>query len=513
MYQDPSGHAGLFSKLKSAVKEKVTAVAKTVTKVTSTVAKAVVSTAKKVASAVSTTVKKVASTVKSVATKVVNTVKSVATKVVNTVKTVATKVAETVQTIRQEIVQAVGTVVNFVKDVYEDAKAFVTEKVIPTVTRYVQDKGREIKAKAEEVWEKTKDVFEEGCELIIEGKEALGDVIQSVGQWWNESDLKQGICDFAEKVSDAWENSQIGQTCAAVYTKLSMTAQELASAFENSKVGQFCKKASNAITEFYEEHKTAINLVVGAVLLVACTAVTIATAGSGGFLYAVAFGALKGAVAGAVGGLVTGAVEYYEENGTLDGSGQHIWETTMQGMTTGFIAGGVAGGTGELLKYAKSASSFCFVAGTLILTADGTCAIEDVKIGDKVLSTDPETGDTTEKTVLQTFERQTTEFVDVTIGGETYTTTPEHPFYVEGKDFVNASELEVGDKVVCYDTETDTTETKEVEEVHNYETDEPVTVYNFEVHEYHTYHVGEDGVLVHNGCKKPGGGKWLRWWK
>ncbi len=505
MYQDPSGHAGLFSKLKSAVKEKVTAVAKTVTKVTSTVAKAVVSTAKKVASAVSTTVKKVASTVKSVATKVVNTVKSVATKVVNTVKTVATKVAETVQTIRQEIVQAVGTVVNFVKDVYEDAKAFVTEKVIPTVTRYVQDKGREIKAKAEEVWEKTKDVFEEGCELIIEGKEALGDVIQSVGQWWNESDLKQGICDFAEKVSDAWENSQIGQTCAAVYTKLSMTAQELASAFENSKVGQFCKKASNAITEFYEEHKTAINLVVGAVLLVACTAVTIATAGSGGFLYAVAFGALKGAVAGAVGGLVTGAVEYYEENGTLDGSGQHIWETTMQGMTTGFIAGGVAGGTGELLKYAKSASSFCFVAGTLILTADGTCAIEDVKIGDKVLSTDPETGDTTEKTVLQTFERQTTEFVDVTIGGETYTTTPEHPFYVEGKDFVNASELEVGDKVVCYDTETDTTETKEVEEVHNYETDEPVTVYNFEVHEYHTYHVGEDGVLVHNDCKKPGG--------
>ena len=90
------------------------------------------------------------------------------------------------------------------------------------------------------------------------------------------------------------------------------------------------------------------------------------------------------------------------------------------------------------------------------------------------------------------------------IGGETYTTTPEHPFYVEGKDFVNASELEVGDKVVCYDTETDTTETKEVEEVYSYETDEPVTVYNFEVHEYHTYHVGEDGVLVHNDCKNPG---------
>ena len=505
MYQDPSGHAGLFSKLKSAVKEKVTAVAKTVTKVATTVAKAAVSTAKKVASAVSTTVKKVASTVKSVATKVVNTVKSAAQKVVNTVKTVATKVAETVQTIRQEIVQAVGTVVNFVKDVYNEAKEFVTEKVIPTVVRYVQEKGREIKAAVSEAWEKTKDVFEEGCELIIQGKEALGDVIQSVGQWWNESDLKKGICEFAEDVSDAWKNSQIGQTCAAVYTKLSMAAQELASAFENSKVGQFCKKAADAVSEFYEEHKAVINIVVGVVILAACTAATIATAGSCGFLYAVAAGALKGAligaVTGAVGGLVTGAVEYYEENGTLDGSGKHILESVAVGFAQGAASGALEGGFGGALAYAKSPGSFCFTGGTLILTIYGYKLIEDIRIGDKVLSTDPETGETSEKTVLQTFERETTEFVDVTIDGETYTTTPEHPFYVEGKEFVNASELEVGDKVVCYDTETDTTETKEVEEVHSYETDEPVSVYNFEVHENHTYHVGEDGVLVHNSCK------------
>ncbi len=28
----------------------------------------------------------------------------------------------------------------------------------------------------------------------------------------------------------------------------------------------------------------------------------------------------------------------------------------------------------------------------------------------------------------------------------------------------------------------------------------PVTVYNFEVEDYHTYYVGEDSVLVHNWC-------------
>ena len=178
-------------------------------------------------------------------------------------------------------------------------------------------------------------------------------------------------------------------------------------------------------------------------------------------------------------------------------------ESTAQGFVEGTFSGTIDGIGSGALQFAKSPNSFCFIGGTFVLTSKGYKVIEEIRIGDKVLSTDPETGDTTEKIVLQTFERQTTEFVDVTIGDETYTTTPEHPFYVEGKDFVNASELEVGDKVVCYDTETDTTETKEVEEVHNYETDEPVTVYNFEVHEYHTYHVGEDGVLVHNGCKTP----------
>ncbi len=180
-------------------------------------------------------------------------------------------------------------------------------------------------------------------------------------------------------------------------------------------------------------------------------------------------------------------------------------ESTAQGFVEGTFSGTIDGIGSGALQFAKSPNSFCFIGGTFVLTSKGYKVIEEIRIGDKVLATDPETGDTTEKTVLQTFERQTTEFVDVTIGDETYTTTPEHPFYVEDKDFVNASELKVGDKVVCYDTETDTTETKEVEEVHNYETDEPVTVYNFEVHEYHTYHVGEDGVLVHNDCKKPGG--------
>jgi len=29
-------------------------------------------------------------------------------------------------------------------------------------------------------------------------------------------------------------------------------------------------------------------------------------------------------------------------------------------------------------------------------------------------------------------------------------------------------------------------------------TDEPVKVYNFKVDDFHTYHVGNNGILVHN---------------
>jgi len=36
-------------------------------------------------------------------------------------------------------------------------------------------------------------------------------------------------------------------------------------------------------------------------------------------------------------------------------------------------------------------------------------------------------------------------------------------------------------------------------------TDEPVKVYNFKVDDFHTYHVGKKGILVHNADYNP---KW-----
>jgi len=45
----------------------------------------------------------------------------------------------------------------------------------------------------------------------------------------------------------------------------------------------------------------------------------------------------------------------------------------------------------------------CFIAGTLVLTTAGLLAIEKINPGDKVISTDPDTLETSEKTVLETY--------------------------------------------------------------------------------------------------------------
>ena len=135
----------------------------------------------------------------------------------------------------------------------------------------------------------------------------------------------------------------------------------------------------------------------------------------------------------------------------------------------------------------------CFVAGTLVLTACGLVAIENIKAGDKVISTNPDTGVTEEKTVLEAFRRTVTELVHLTIGGEVITTTHEHPFYVAGKGFVNAGKLRTCDILL------DSKQNKLTIDDISFETsEEPTTVYNFKVEEYHTYYVCKKYIFVHN---------------
>lgn len=137
----------------------------------------------------------------------------------------------------------------------------------------------------------------------------------------------------------------------------------------------------------------------------------------------------------------------------------------------------------------------CFVAGTLIMTATGLMPIEDVKQGDMVKSFNPGTLEVSAKEVEATFIKETSKLTHVSVGNEEITTTPNHPFYVIDRGFVEAGKLRAGD-ILC------TVNGKKVivEWVQHEYLESPVNVYNFSVADNHTYFVGENSVGVHNVC-------------
>ncbi len=74
-------------------------------------------------------------------------------------------------------------------------------------------------------------------------------------------------------------------------------------------------------------------------------------------------------------------------------------------------------------------------------------------------------------------------------------TTSVHPFYSDG-NWIEAGDLSIGDKILHVDGLEHTIETIKL-------SDEPVTVYNFEVDGTHNYFA--EGYLVHNkGPMDPG---------
>ncbi len=143
----------------------------------------------------------------------------------------------------------------------------------------------------------------------------------------------------------------------------------------------------------------------------------------------------------------------------------------------------------------------CFVAGTVVLTATGFAAIETIAAGDRVISTNPETGETTEKRVVETYVRKTMTLVHLMVGKGILHTTVDHPFYVKGRGFLAAAKLIVGDILLDSHGGELQVENMEVELQK-----EPITVYNFQVEDFHTYHVGRYGVLVHNAEYGSAGG-------
>lgn len=230
-------------------------------------------------------------------------------------------------------------------------------------------------------------------------------------------------------------------------------------------------------------------------MIAAAAAITVATGGAAAGTVVAAIncaasgalnGAIIGAATGAVSGAVGGAITHRVTTGSWNGSGQAALDGAASGFMSGAITGAVTGAV---------SSPNCFVAGTAVLTATGTVAIETIKAGDLVWAWDEETGDVALKEVVETYVNESDELVHVYVNGEEIVATPKHPFYSPVKGWTDAAHLRAGDILVLVNGEYAV-----VEKVQHELLETPVKVYNFQVKDYHTYYVANVGVLVHNIC-------------
>jgi hypothetical protein len=149
----------------------------------------------------------------------------------------------------------------------------------------------------------------------------------------------------------------------------------------------------------------------------------------------------NGMITAAGEGLVARSSEIYNDfdNGRSAQGAAKIAFDIVIAAVTGKVGGKIAG------------KCHSFLPGTGVLLADGTRkAIDDVEIGDLVLTTDTETGETVEKKVVSTITTEDDkDFTEITISTKgdlsSIVATDTHPFWVpELKKWIKAGDLQVG---------------------------------------------------------------------
>ena len=152
--------------------------------------------------------------------------------------------------------------------------------------------------------------------------------------------------------------------------------------------------------------------------------------------------------------------------------------------------------TGATDLQVQAYAAACFAVGTPLLTPGGDRPIERFEVGDPILSRSDNDPDAPfgVKFVEEVFIRHAVIW-RLLAGGKQIETTGEHPFWVDGRGWVAARELRIGDRLRSH-----LGRPVAVDEIA--ETGERATVYNLRVSDWHTYFVGgrswEFSVWAHN---------------
>lgn len=141
------------------------------------------------------------------------------------------------------------------------------------------------------------------------------------------------------------------------------------------------------------------------------------------------------------------------------------------------------------VRYPRVQAMSCFVAGTPIWTDSGHRPIEDIRIGDRVLAKNVETGELAYKPVVLTTKRQAPHIVRLSVGRESFEVTGGHLVWASGSGWTKARDLTA---TQLLHTVTGTVAVNPVEAVGS------GTVYNLVIADFHTYFFGDAKILSHD---------------
>jgi RHS repeat-associated protein len=210
-----------------------------------------------------------------------------------------------------------------------------------------------------------------------------------------------------------------------------------------------------------------------------------------------------------IGGLFDGGMDWLAQrlSGRKVNWGQ-VGTAAATGCLGGMLGAGLATKAGTRIPSCSVANSF--TGDTPVLMADGTRKpIKDIKIGDTVIATDPETGKTGPRQVTALIHGNgDKQLVDITLktdeskdsSTERITATNGHPFWVPTLHrWIEADDLEAGQWL-----QTSAGTWVQITSVRH--RTQSGSVYNLTVDDLHTYHAvaGATPVLVHNCGSKAG---------
>ena len=136
----------------------------------------------------------------------------------------------------------------------------------------------------------------------------------------------------------------------------------------------------------------------------------------------------------------------------------------------------------------------CFAAGTPVVTEYGPKPIDEVQLGDRVLSQDVETGELAFKPVFKTTVRPPVALMKITTDQGDLVCTGGHPFWVNGESWLYARELQPGMRFHSIDG------ASEILSVADAGREEQA--HNLVVADFHTYFAGEGRILSHDNTPR-----------